>query len=107
MSMAARLEAMGTAKYKGLTRKSGDRAVWTGAVTLDRSSLEMPQTWRKPRMIFVNSMSDLFQDAVPGTFVAEVWRAMAAAPQHTFQILTKRPDRMAVLCRSLPLLPNV
>ena len=107
MRMAARLEAMGTAKYKGLTRKSGGRAVWTGAVTLDRPSLEMPQTWRKPRMIFVNSMSDLFQDAVPGTFVAEVWRAMAAAPQHTFQILTKRPDRMAVLCRSLPLLPNV
>jgi len=107
MRMAARLEAMGTEKYSGLTRKSGRRAVWTGRVGLDRSALAMPSAWRKPRMIFVNSMSDLFQEAVPLAFIAEVWKGMAAAPQHTFQILTKRADRMADLSRSLPLLSNV
>jgi protein gp37 len=58
-------------------------------------------------MIFVNSMSDLFQEAVPDSFVAEVWRVMAATPQHTYQILTKRPERMALATQSLPLLSNV
>ncbi len=106
MRMAARLEAMGTEKYSGLTRKSGTRAVWTGAVTLDRAALEMPKRWKKPRMIFVNSMSDLFQESVPESFVFEVWSAMAASPQHTFQILTKRADRMASLSKTLPLLSN-
>ena len=107
MRMAARLEAMGMAKYAGLTRKSGGRAKWTGAVRLDHRALEIPASWRKPKMIFVNSMSDLFQEAVPESFVTAVWDAMAAAPQHTYQILTKRPDRMAELTRELPLLPNV
>jgi len=107
MRMAARLEAMGMSKYSDLTRKSGGRAKWTGAVRLDHDSLDIPKTWRKPRMIFVNSMSDLFQEAVPASFVAEVWNAMAAAPQHTFQILTKRSERMAQIASSLPLLPNV
>lgn len=107
MRMAARLEAMGTAKYAGLTRKSGGRAVWTGAVTLDRQALRMPAQWTKPRMIFVNSMSDLFQDAVPEAFIREVWDVMAGTPQHTFQILTKRADRMASISRQLPRLENV
>jgi protein gp37 len=107
MRLAARLEAMGMAKYAGLTRKSGGRAKWTGAVRLDSAALEIPSTWRKPKMIFVNSMSDLFQEAVPASFVSLVWKAMAEAPQHTYQILTKRPDRMAMLTRRLPLLPNV
>ncbi|MCC8432878.1 DUF5131 family protein [Reyranella aquatilis] len=107
MRMAARLEAMGMAKYAGLTRKSGGRAKWTGAVRLDRQALEIPKSWRKPRMIFVNSMSDLFQEAVPASFVAAVWEAMAATPRHTYQILTKRPERMAELTRDLPVLPHV
>jgi protein gp37 len=58
-------------------------------------------------MIFVNSMSDLFQDAVPQEFVGAVWERMAAAKHHTFQILTKRAERMADIVRTLPLLPNV
>jgi protein gp37 len=107
MRMAARLEAMSMTKYVGLTRKTGGRAKWTGAVTLDRDTLDAPKGWRKPRMIFVNSMSDLFQEAVPESFVAEVWQAMAATPQHTYQILTKRPERMALATQTLPLLPNV
>jgi protein gp37 len=107
MRMAARLDAMGMKKYSGLTRKSGGRAVWTGKVRLDRNSLTTPSTWRKPRRIFVNSMSDLFHDAVPAAFIALVWKAMEAAPQHTFQILTKRPDRMAEITAPLPFLKNV
>lgn len=107
MRMAARLESMGVPKYEGLTRKSGDRHVWTGQVTLDHTVLDAPKTWRKPRLIFVNSMSDLFQEAVPAEFVAAVWDTMAATPQHTYQILTKRPERMAELTRSLHVLPNV
>jgi protein gp37 len=107
MRLAARLEAMGMQKYVGLTRRSGGRAKWTGAVRLDREALEIPKSWRKPRMIFVNSMSDLFQDAVPAGFVTDVWKVMAATPHHTYQILTKRPDRMADLTRELPLLQNV
>jgi protein gp37 len=107
MRMAARLDAMGMDKYKGLTRKSGGRAVWTGKVRLDRPALEIPGTWKKPRRIFVNSMSDLFHEAVPAKFVANVWSVMQKTPQHTYQILTKRPDHMAEITAELPVLKNV
>jgi protein gp37 len=107
MRMAARLAAMGTPKYQGLTRKSGQRYVWTGSVTLDEQAIDAPAAWRKPRLIFVNSMSDLFQDAVPADFIRRIWATMEATPQHTYQILTKRPARMAALSDDLPLLPNV
>jgi protein gp37 len=107
MRMAARLDAMGTAKYRGLTRKSGRRFVWTGKIRLDRTALRIPKSWRKPRRIFVNSMSDLFHEAVPVNFVADVWAVMSSTPWHTYQILTKRPDRMAEQTRSLPVLGNV
>lgn len=95
MRMAARLEAMGHRKYKGTTRKSGDRHVWTGRVNIDESSLSAPLEWRKGKRIFVNSMADLFHADVPDWFIKEVWDVMAACPQHHFQILTKRPERMA------------
>jgi protein gp37 len=107
MRMAARLEVMGVDKYRGLTRKSGGRAIWTGKITLDRKVLESPKAWRKPRQIFVNSMSDLFHDDVPVGFIEDVWSTMAATPHHTYQILTKRPDRMAEITAGLGLLPNV
>jgi protein gp37 len=94
MRMAARLDAMGVEKYAGLTRKSGGRYVWTGRISLDEAALTVPARWRKPRMIFVNSMSDLFHPDVPLDFIARVWAAMAAAPHHVFQVLTKRPERM-------------
>lgn len=59
--------------------------------------LDMPLRWRKPRRIFVNSMSDLFHDAVPDEFIAQAFAVMATAESHTFQVLTKRPGRMASL----------
>jgi protein gp37 len=107
MRMAARLEIMGVGKYRGLTRKSGSRAVWTGKITLDRKALEVPKSWKKPRQIFVNSMSDLFHPDVPVGFIGDVWSTMAATPQHTYQVLTKRPDRMAEITSGFRMLPNV
>jgi protein gp37 len=109
MRMAARLEAMGAEKYRGLTRKSGGRAVWTGKIRLDEKSLDSPRAWSKPRKVFVNSMSDLFHDDVPVEFIARVWTVMRETPRHTYQILTKRPERMAqVLAHpSFDILPNV
>lgn len=107
MRMAARLEAMGVEKYAGLTRKSGGRAKWTGKLFLDRKSLSIPATWSKPRRVFVNSMSDLFHSDVPAEFIAQVWQVMADTPRHTYQILTKRPDRMIEIVPGLPRLPNV
>lgn len=109
MRMAARLDAMGVEKYADLTRKSGDRYVWTGKLRLDEASLEAPKAWRKPRKIFVNSMSDLFHVDVPEDFVARVWSVMEETPHHTYQILTKRPERMreVVTKRELPVLTNV
>lgn len=107
MRMAARLDAMGVPKYRGLTRKTGGRAKWTGAVRLDDVSLSIPAGWKKSRTVFVNSMSDLFHDGVPAEFVAKVWDTMAETPRHTYQILTKRPARMAEIVNSLPVLKNV
>lgn len=109
MRMAARLEAMGVRKYRNLTRKSGRRYVWTGKIRCDEASLEAPRSWAKPKRIFVNSMSDLFHEAVPTKFVERVWDVMAETPRHTYQILTKRPERMlrTIVDRSLPSLPHV
>jgi len=109
MRMAARLEAMGAPKYQGLARKSGERYVWTGTIVQDEKALEAPLTWRKPRTVFVNSMSDLFHPSVELKFIAKVWEVMKATPHHTYQILTKRPERMCqVLSRpEFYVLPNV
>ncbi|NEI66553.1 DUF5131 family protein [Rhizobium leguminosarum] len=108
MRMAARLEAMGVEKYKGLTRKSGGRPKWTGALYLDEDALQIPKTWSRPRNVFVNSMSDLFHPDIPVSFVRKVWSVMSDTPRHTYQVLTKRPDRMAaILKEDFDLLPNV
>lgn len=93
--MARRLEAMGQAKYAGTAERRGSVDVFTGVINLDESALPIPLKWRKPRRVFVNSMSDLFHDDVPFEFIRRVWRVMVTARQHTFQVLTKRPERMA------------
>jgi protein gp37 len=68
-----------------------------GAVELHPERLSMPSKWRKPRRVFVNSVSDLFHDDVPTLFIAQVFAAMMQAEKHTFQVLTKRPQRMRKL----------
>ena len=109
MRMAARLQAMAHPAYKGVVRKSGGRPVWTGRLHFNEAALKIPLRWRNPRRIFVNSMSDLFQDGVPHDFIREVWEVMEKADWHSYQILTKRPDNMldALLALELPLLRNV
>lgn len=91
--MAHRLNHPGGA-YEGLTRLTARGPVWTGDVRLVNDQLEAPLRWRKPRMVFVDSMSDLFHEWVPFEFIDQVFAAMALCPQHTFQVLTKRPERM-------------
>lgn len=107
MRMAARLHAMGQPKYADLTRKSGKRYVWTGHVRLDWASLEVPETWRKGRRIFVNSMSDLFHEDVPFEFIEAVFDVMRRTPRHIYQVLTKRADRLHELAPDLHWPPNV
>lgn len=77
--------------------------------TLHPDKLDLPYTWKKPRRIFVDSMSDLFHPDIPFDFVDRVWYTMSACYQHTFQILTKRPARLRefILDRRPNILPNV
>ena len=107
MRMARRLEAMGNSKYAGTTRLSGGRAKWNGVVRLDEESLKLPASWRTGRMIFVNSMSDLFHEKVPLAFIKRVFKTMQETPQHTYQILTKRAQRLEQISPSLVWPKNV
>lgn len=94
--MAKRLRAMGSERYVDGFRP-----------TLHEDLIELPRKWKKPRTIFVNSMSDLFQEDVPTWFIERVFATMVACPQHVFQILTKRSERLAALSSSLPWPENV
>ena len=80
--------------YAGLTELGPAGPRWTGRVSCDEGKLLEPLAWRTPARVFVNSMSDLFHEAVPFEFVDRVFAVMALARRHTFQILTKRPARM-------------
>jgi protein gp37 len=100
LTLARRLKAMGNAKYQtdGDRRTSGPGF---GVVT-HPDALDAPHRWRQPRLVFVNSMSDLFHARVPTEFVRAVFGVMEATPRHTYQVLTKRPLRAARLADSLP-----
>ena len=83
--------------YDGLVRIASDgerRPQWNGTTRLVESHLLDPLRWREPRRIFVNSMSDLFHESVPDEWIDRIFAVMALCPQHTFQVLTKRPERM-------------
>ena len=110
LTMAKRLKGMGQAKYQndGDPRTSGPGF----GLTVHPDTLDAPLHWRKPQMVFVNSMSDLFHPKVPTTFIASVFDVMARTPQHTYQVLTKRAPRMRSLSRGAAFgehwpLPNV
>lgn len=107
MRLAARLEVMGLEKYAGLTRKSGGRSKWNGKVRLDYASLDIPEKWKQGRLIFVNSMSDLFHEDVPLSFIRQVFDVMGRTPQHSYQVLTKRPERAASLTSKLKWHSNI
>lgn len=109
MRMAARLQAMELPAYAGVTRRSGKRSVWSGRINLNETAISIPLRWRAPKKVFVNSMSDLFQDDIPDDFIRKVWEVMRRADWHIFQVLTKRPENMlrVISENRLPLLPNV
>ena len=100
MTLAKRLKAMGSPRYQvdGNPLTSGPGF----GVSQHPTALDQPIRWKRPRRIFVNSMSDLFHDQNPDAFIADVWAVMAEAKQHTFQILTKRPKRMQAEVRRKP-----
>jgi len=94
--LALRLQAMGNHRYQHGFQ-----------VALHDDALDLPRSWRTPRRIFVNSMSDLFHQEVPLTFIRRVFQTMEECPQHTFQVLTKRSDRVAKLGSKLHWPKNV
>jgi len=107
MRMAARLEMMGAGKYQGLTRKSGVRAVWTGKIAIDRKALEAPKSWKNLAKFSSTQCPTCSTPTSRRNFVRDVWLTMGDTPQYTYQIVTKRPDRMAELTGALPLLRYV
>jgi len=94
--MAKRLQAMGQPRYRDGFK-----------LTLQADVVELPLQWHSPRMIFVNSMSDLFHEDVPVEYIQRCFETMRLANQHIFQILTKRPERAAELRNTLPWSSNV
>lgn len=88
------------AAFAGLTERTEAGIDWTGQINLLPERLHQPFGWRKPRKVFVNSLSDLFHEDVPDAYIASIFVVMAATPQHTYQILTKRHGRMRSLLNS-------
>jgi protein gp37 len=94
--MAKRLHAMGSERYRNEFN-----------ITLHPDLIDVPKRWRSPRLVFVNSMSDLFHPEIPAAYITQVFQTMVDCPQHTFQVLTKRSDRLAELAPKLPWPDNV
>ncbi len=94
--LAKRLQAMGVRRYANGFK-----------VTLHEDAIEIPLSWKQPRLVFVNSMSDLFHEKIPLKFIQRVFDTMIRTPQHTYQILTKRSQRLAELASDLPWSPNI
>lgn len=86
----------------GLTVDTKNGPVWTGEIRLNEQWLDQPLRWKRPRMIFVCAHSDLFHESVPDEWIDRVFAVMALAPKHTFQVLTKRADRMRDYMRRSP-----
>jgi len=96
LAMSKRLKAMGVERYRdGFTLR------------LHWDLVDLPRRWRQPRIVFVNSMSDLFHADVPLEFIKAVFKTMAECPQHTFQLLTKRSSRLATLAEKLEWPDNI
>lgn len=94
--MAKRLQAMGMERYRHGFK-----------LTLQEDLIDLPKKWRAPRLVFVNSMSDLFHEDVPVEFIQQVFKTMNACPRHVFQVLTKRPERLAELADKVVWTDNI
>jgi protein gp37 len=100
-AMAQKMSHPGRMRYyEGLTEKKGDRINWTGIVRFVPEALEIPFHWKKPQKVFTNSMSDLFHESIPFEQIDQVFAVMSLTPQHTYQILTKRPEQMLEYVKS-------
>lgn len=95
-TMSRRLHAMGIEKYKNNFK-----------LTLHPESLNLPYSWKKPKIVFVNSMSDLFHKDIPLEYVQKVFKVMNETPQHTYQVLTKRGDVLMKYNKYLNWTPNI
>ena len=105
MTLAKRLKAMGQPKYQldGDPRTSGPGF----RLTMHADALNVPRSWASPRVVFVNSMSDLFHEDVPVSFIRDVFGVISETPRHTYQVLTKRSKRLARVADSLEWPPNL
>lgn len=105
LTLAKRLKSMGSAKYQtdGDPRTSGPGF----GVAIHDNDLSLPLRWREPRIVFVNSMSDLFHARVPLRFVSQVFAVISETPQHTYQVLTKRSTRLRKIASQLEWPPNL
>ncbi len=105
LTLSKRLKAMGNPKYQndGDPRTSGPGF----GVTLHEDALQLPKRWAAPRLIFVNSMSDLFHPAVPEEYISRVFAVMSETPSHTYQVLTKRSKRLTEMSGKLRWPSNV
>jgi protein gp37 len=105
LTLAKRLKAMGVQKYQ---RDGDERTSGPGfGITLHPDVLDLPRTWTTPRTVFVNSMSDLFYVAVPVEFIEQVFEVMVETPQHVYQVLTKRSQRLLRVSSQLTWAPNI
>lgn len=95
-TMAKRLVAMGSPRYRDGFK-----------ITLQNDLIDLPKRWRNPRTIFVNSMSDLFHPDIPPEFIQRVFKTMNECPQHVFQVLTKRAERLVELANDVTWSPNI
>lgn len=105
LRLASRLKAMGQVRYQadGDPRTSGPGF----GLSLHDDALDVPRRWRRSRLVFVNSMSDLFHEGVPLEFIQRVFQVMVDTQRHTYQILTKRAQRLAAVARQLPWPANI
>lgn len=105
LRLAKRLKAMGVAKYQldGDPKTSGPGF----GVQCHEDALDIPHCWKKSKLVFVNSMSDLFHPEVPFGFIEQVFEVMADTPRHTYQVLTKRSKRLAEVADKLPWPENI
>lgn len=99
MKMAHRLQAMGVKDYEGTTKKlKSGQIVWTGEINFNIDKMNVALKTKKPTMYFIDSMSDLFHEKIPFEIIDKCFDIMVTRPQHIYQILTKRPDRLLEYC---------
>ena len=107
IKQAARCNGFGHLKYEGVVAHINGRLDWTGQFNFDESALNIPRLTRKPTIWFVNSMSDLFGEGVPDATIKAIFRVMNETPWHTYQVLTKRPNRALRLAPELVWSDNI